>query len=614
MKAIVKLGLGVMLATVIFGCATGTHHYYDSALNDRNRAPASIGVPKSIGKESESIDVLSNQAQADFLFLKSELESNAGRGSETIDLLKNALVYDANSSTIMQRLAVEYYKQGNVTVAIEWAERGYEIDPSRKDLALLVAGLHTTNKTYTKAEEIYKKLVKQDKEDTESMLYLGAVYTELKNYPKAVEAFKSLTKVKGYSSKHLAHYYLARVYAEQSSKNVTRIKAELEQAIEVKPDFFEAVSMMAQYVQKESGITGAIKFYEKIQKEHGPLVKVAEVLSQYYITKNLFDLAYEQLELIDESGEDLVQVKLKMALILIDKKIYDRAISKLEEILEIAPESDKVRFYLSAVYEEKKEYRSALEQYLKIEKDSSYYEESRLHAAYISKLLGQVDDAVATLKEVVETTAENPQTFIFMSQLYEDKKDLAKSLVVLKTAEKKFADNATVVYYLGMLQDKMNLKTDMMVSMEKVIGIQPDHSQALNYLAYSWAEAGIHLEKAESYARQASNQEKDDAYILDTLGWVMYKKGDFKKAIEVLEKAHFMQPEVAIIAEHLGDAYFKLNMHEKAKAKFIKAEELEADDVRKKEIQQKVVLIENTIKNVRTPSSTSADLRPQESP
>ena len=614
MKSIVKFILGVMLATIIFGCATGTHHYYDSALNDRNRAPASIGVPKTIGKEFETIDAFNNQAQADFLFLKSELESNAGRGTETIELLKNALVYDANSSTIMQRLAIEYYKQGNVAVALEWASRGYETDPARKDLALLLAGLHTSNKDYSKAEEIYKKLVKEDKDDAESLLYLGAVYTELKNYPKAVETFKLLTATKSYTSKHLAHYYLARVYAEQAPKNSVRVKAELVKAIEAKPDFFEAVSMMAQYVQKESGLTGAIKFYEKIQKKHGPLVKVAEVLSQYYITKNLFDLAYEQLELIDESGDDLVQVKLKMALILIDKKIYDRAISKLEEILEIAPESDKVRFYLSAVYEEKKEYKSAQEQYLKIEKDSSYYEESRLHAAYISKLLGQIDEAVVTLKEVVTSKAENPQTFIFMSQLYEDKKDLNKSLEVLKAAEKKFSDNATVVYYLGMLQDKMSLKTDMIESMKKVIDLQPDHAQALNYLAYSWAEEGVHLEKAESYARQAANQEKDDAYILDTLGWVMFKKGEYKKAIEILEKAHFMQPEVGIIAEHLGDAYFKLNMHEKAKAKFMKAEELEADDIRKKEIQQKVVLIENTIKNVRTPSSTSADLRPQESP
>lgn len=598
------LALNSVVTLTLLGCASAGHHYYDSAVNDLNRAPASMGVPDSFDINStNTVDSVHSQAQADYLFLKSEMESNAGRGTETIELLKTALIYDAESSTLMQKLAIEYYKIGNLNTALQWAERAYEAQPGKRDLALLLAGLHTSNKDYVKAEEIYKKLVKQDKDDAEAVLYLGAVYTELKNYHKAVITFKNLTMNKNYSSKHLAHYYLARVYSEQNAKNSVQVKEQLRKAISIKPDFSEAITMLGQYIQREQGAEKAFKFYESLQKEHGPNIKLAEILAQFYIGKNQFDKAYEQLEIVDEASDDQIQVKLKMALILIEKKMFDRAIIKLEEILAVAPESDKVRFYLSAVHEEMRDFKSALKQYLMVEKDSSFFEEARLHASHITKMFGSVDDSIKLLNEVIVHKADSPQTYFYMSQLYEDKKDMSNAMKTLKDAEKKFVDSPQVHYHIGMLQDKLNQKDEMIESMKKVVDLQPDHSQALNYLAYSWAEQGVHLEKAESYARKAVLKEQDDAYILDTLGWVLFKKGDYKKAAEVLQKAHEMQPQVSIISEHLGDVYNKMNQPDKARALFLKASESEEDAARKKEIQIKLTQVENKIKDVRKPSS-----------
>lgn len=611
----IKNLLAKSVITLTFvGCANSSFHFYDSAINDKNRVPASMGIPVAYDTATTTVDSVHNQAEADFLYLKSEIESGAGHNAETIELLKSALVYDNESPTLMQKLAIEYYRGGNLSDALYWAEKATEAAPERREIALLAAGLNTSSKNYSKAEEIYRRLVIADKNDSEAALYLGAVLTEVKNYPKAIETFKSLAQNSKYSSRHLAHYYLARVYSEQNPKKTGIIKDELHKSLHIKPDFFEAINMLGQYILKEQGQAKAISFYEKYQQKFGPNTKLAELLAQHYITSNDFDKAYEQLEILDESNDDQVQVKLKMALILIDKKIYDKAIVKLEEILTLAPESDKVRFYLAAVYEEKHEFKKALEQYGFIDKNSSYFEESKLHAAYMAKMTGDIDAAIHFLQDVVKNKAENMQTYIFLSQLFEDKKDLKNAEVTLRSAEKKFSDSAQVYYYLGMLQDKMNLKNDMVESMKKVIDIEPDHSQALNYLAYSWAESGEHLDKAESYARKAALKESEDAFILDTLGWVLYKKGEYKKAVDVLEKAHTMQPDVGIISEHLGDVYAKLNMHDKARALFIKASADEADGQHKKELESKVTVTEIAIKNSRQPSSLDQNSGITESP
>ena len=142
--------------------------------------------------------------------------------------------------------------------------------------------------------------------------------------------------------------------------------------------------------------------------------------------------------------------------------------------------------------------------------------------------------------------------------------------------------------------------------MKKVLELESDHVQAMNYLAFTWAEMNTELELAEKYARLAVQKEKEDAFILDTLGWVLYKKGEMKEAREILERAHSLQPTIAIIAEHLGDVYAKLERFEKAKHLFTKAIEGETDKSKIKDIQIKLTKTIELIKQ-RQPSNIDVD-------
>jgi tetratricopeptide (TPR) repeat protein len=56
----------------------------------------------------------------------------------------------------------------------------------------------------------------------------------------------------------------------------------------------------------------------------------------------------------------------------------------------------------------------------------------------------------------------------------------------------------------------------------------------------------------------------DKGYILDSLGWVYYKKGRYDEAIAVLKEAAAKQPDDPAIYEHLGDAYSAVGDHETA--------------------------------------------------
>ncbi|MFZ3230397.1 MAG: tetratricopeptide repeat protein [Pseudobdellovibrio sp.] len=613
MKTIIRL-MGSLYFIGLLGCSTQGARFFDSAFNDHNRAPASMQIPKTFDSETPVIDAAHNQAEADYLFIKADMESLMGRPAESIENLKSALVYDPQSATLMQRLSIEYYRKGQARDSLYWAEKA-NLLAHRRDLSLLLAGLYSSTKSYDKAVDIYNTLLKDDSADYEVRLYLGAIFSEQKNYKKAIEQFSIVANHKG-TSTHFAHFYLARLYLEQDEKkNANKAEGELRKSIAAKSDFFEAISMLGQMIQKKSGQEKAIHFYAEIQKNKGPFAKIADVLSQYYIEKGEYDKAYEQLEVLDSSADDQIQVKLKMALILIDKKVYDLAVEKLNEILVLAPDSDKVRFYLSAVYEEKKLFQMALDQYIQINNDSPYFEESRAHAAYLSKLLGNPERSLKIINEVANNKVTNIQTYLLKAQLLEENKQYEKSIEIIQMAQKTFPKNAQAYFYEGTLYDKMNKKSNMLHSMEKALELEPDHIQAMNYIAFSLAEMNEQLDRAEQLARSALQKDKNDGFVLDTLGWILFKKGNYKEALANLEKAYELQPAVGIIAEHLGDVYNKIQKYEKARALFQKANELEDDKDRKRDIQIKLTKLELDIKSPnRIPASADGDVKKGVSP
>ena len=94
--------------------------------------------------------------------------------------------------------------------------------------------------------------------------------------------------------------------------------------------------------------------------------------------------------------------------------------------------------------------------------------------------------------------------------------------------------------------------------MEKVLELQPDHAEALNYIGYTWADKNMHLEKALEYIFKANELKPDNGFIIDSLGWAYYRLGDFQQAVRELERSVELMPDDPHIFDHLGDVYRSL--------------------------------------------------------
>lgn len=588
------------------GAATSApdgEYYKESSYNDGNVAPKQFSPPPMLS-ESDKMDPFYLRTQADYHYSLGEAFSLEGQPTKAIESFQSVLVYDSESANVRIRLAKEYLKLGQINKSIDQVKQVIEKNEKNRDARVLLAGLYTTIRSYPQAIEQYEYVLTKFPEYHEANIYLAAVYSETQQYDKASKLFEKVLTIQEYPNKHLIHYYIGRIREEQSAeKNFKLAESSYKKANELKPDFVDSVIALGALYKGQKQDAKALSLYQGFQKNKGPNGKVAEILSQMYIEQQKYDEAFEQLEILEAQTDDPLAIKVRMALILIEKKMFDKAIAKLEEILRLAPESDKIRFYLAAVYEEIKKDELAVGHYLKIPASSPFYGEAMVHSGYLLKNIGQLDKAISVLEKAYENKKDYPQIYAMYASLLDENKDYKKALDILSVGLEKFPENAQLHFYYGTIYDRTGDKEKVIANMKKVIELDPNHSQGLNYLAFTWAELGKNMDEAEKLARRAVTLDPEDGYILDTLGWILLKRGNKKEALKFLEAAFKFQPSVSIIAEHLGDIYRELSMVEKAKGMYKKAVNLESDKKKMKELEEKILAIDNQVIPDRAPAS-----------
>ncbi|WP_417999902.1 tetratricopeptide repeat protein [Kiritimatiella glycovorans] len=111
--------------------------------------------------------------------------------------------------------------------------------------------------------------------------------------------------------------------------------------------------------------------------------------------------------------------------------------------------------------------------------------------------------------------------------------------------------------------------------LRRAIDQDPEFAEAYNYLAYMWAEDGVHLDRALELAQKALKLEKDNGAYIDTLGWIYYRQGRYERAREQLERAARLMPDDPTILEHLGDALLKLDEPQLAVEYYLQAHRID---------------------------------------
>ena len=118
----------------------------------------------------------------------------------------------------------------------------------------------------------------------------------------------------------------------------------------------------------------------------------------------------------------------------------------------------------------------------------------------------------------------------------------------------------------------------------------PEDAYVINYLAYSWIEKGINIQKSLVMLRKANRLRPNDGYIIDSLGWALFKLKKYKEAKLYLELAVVKMASDPVITDHYGDSLWMVNKPLQARYYWNHVLKLEKTKVElRKKIQQKLL-------------------------
>ena len=217
-------------------------------------------------------------------------------------------------------------------------------------------------------------------------------------------------------------------------------------------------------------------------------------------------------------------------------------------------------------------------------------------AGLLAKYPDKEEESLLLVQEILEEEpAFSAGLYLFSAQNLYKKEDFSSALEVLQTAEKYFPKDEEILFYKGILYHQLGEEQKAINSMQAVLAVNTQNVAALNYLSFIYAEMNQNLKSAEQMAQKALSLSPGDSYILDTVGWVFFKRGKLNQAVKYLEQAYAGNTGESLIAEHLAEVYYKLDMFDKSIDLYKKAIIMEPDAEKRRRLQEKLLAIQMSV-------------------
>ena len=438
----------------------------------------------------------------------------------------------------------------------------------------------------------YSLLLAQSPQDFTFGFEKALAYREAGFYPQALSQINKIFSLKGLGQKEKVWLYLLEAHLYRLLKKPLLQKKALLQAVALNPVKKSLVrSILAHYMDR-GNIKEARDYLLNYQEKNDPSVYVARVLGEIDFILNEKESLYHQLKKIQTLDTLSSSESFQLASLLVERKQYSKAVPFFSDLLRMGEFVSESHYFLGFVSEELKKTKAARKHYRKVHSSNRYFFAARTRLAYLLKEKGQWEQALGVITNLNTQFKKRPLSFLVYAQFLKDENRFSEALKVLNQAENLFPENIEVLFLKGFyLEENGNIPLAL-ETMKKVLQKDPNHVRTLNFLAYAYARHKGPLERAEQMARKALSLSPESGYVLDTLGWVLYKRGHSKKALMYVKRAFEKKSQESIIAEHLGEIYRTLKEYEKSAFYFKTAASLEKNKIKSASLKRQSELVQ----------------------
>ncbi|MBE0624864.1 MAG: tetratricopeptide repeat protein [Burkholderiales bacterium] len=431
--------------------------------------------------------------------------------------------------------------------AIDAARIWYETEPSSLQALQALTSLLIGAKREQEALPYLQKLLQSD-DSGAGFLQLARLLANNEDKALTLNLVRQLAQP--YPGSAQAHFAVAQaaVGAGQSELALSEVRA----AAKLQPDWDLPVLLEAQLLQRQSN-TLALEHLAAFLARHPMARDVRMSYARALVAEKKYTEARAEFQTLLKDFPDNTDVVFAVGVLSLQLQDYALAQANFNRLL-VLPYRDKntVRMYLGQIAEEQKDFPEALRLYDEVVGGESYLRAQIRYALVLSKQ-GNLAAARAHLQQIeVDSESAKVQLLLTEAQMLRDAKQPRVAFELIGNALQSMPEQPELLYDYAMLAEKLDRVDVLETSLTKLIKLKPDHAHAYNALGYSLAERNLRLPEAQELIEKALQLSPEDPFIIDSMGWVLYRAGKSEQALEYLRKAYTVRPDPEIAA-HLGE-------------------------------------------------------------
>ncbi len=455
----------------------------------------------------------------------------------------------------LRRLKYEQFKlqSGDVAGAKHILEEALKSAPDYLTAMTTLAGIEAGEKKYDEANDLLTKVLSRDSDNYDALMISGRLGLMTGDSDKAVAQFEKMSAA--YPKSPQVLYQLGLAY--NAAGDTTKAFATLNQAIIQNTNFVQAVLALAQMKVAKGDYSSAVVSLQQLVQQQPKMPEAKLMLADTYRQQGDLEAAARVYRQMEKDFPDNAQTPVLLGMILRQQQKRQEARQEFTHALELAPDYLTALEQLTDLDVGEGHYTAALERVQREMEKNPKDPQSSILIARIYVAQNNVPQAVASLQKVIELHPDFLQGSFALAEVYTDSGQDQKALDTMHGLLAKHPDQIGSWMLLGMIEDKLKDYKAARDAYEKVLALDPKKSVALNNLAYIYSEHD-ELDKGYELARRARELLPYDSSTADTLGWILYKKGDYAQASGLLGESAAQQPGEPDIQLHLGLTLYML--------------------------------------------------------
>lgn len=471
-----------------------------------------------------------------------------------------------NDPRFAERAAViaMYMKDGKKTQeAVSLWLKGDAKNPTARKIAALSA-LRSGDKQA--AVEHLSTMLKADAAQFEdTLLELSSV---LQKEGKLDVVYDTLTLLSQKYPNQAAIYFVQSLLALQV-KNGALADQQIQKALRIQPDWDKALILQAQIAMLSGDTNKAKAAIKNASLKYPNNEKIKKLLGQVLIKTESYKEAVDVYRQMIAANPKDAESKFTLGLVYLQLDQDEQAEDVLNQLLEQLDWKYQANFYLGKLAEKRKDIDKALAYFDKVT-DGDFAFDAAVEAVSLLAKDKQFDAANARLSTLSSRFPKQKlRILLIQAETYSQQKQYQKAFDVLTAAIAEQPEQPELLYTRALIAEHLNRKDVLEKDLKQILAKDPDNVEALNALGYSLLDDPKRYAEAEVYLQKAVKLRPDEAVIIDSYGWLLFKQGRTQMALEYLQRAYTKQQENEIAA-HIAEVLWALGRKEEAKKLFDK--------------------------------------------